>query len=331
MRLFLLGAFLVLTAALSSQAAGDGQKGFVRISKDRELYVDWTYAQPKKPTVILINGLTYSTKQWDDFAKALVAKGIGVLRFDPQGMGETLLKYAPILETIPYQNQVEDLNALVKALKISGKLNLIGLSYGGGLGIAFSAKYPEKVKNLIALAPYTEPVQTQDQWVKSQIWMTRKAFPWNTASDEELYEYFFRQLVYLSFPAVEPVILENPFKLEATFRMALGMKTLLAADVVKQLPAQSLHLIIAGTDQYIARDVLEKFWKQVPESIKASKTIFNNVEHKIPEAAPRFTAEYVELILSENKVLAGGKELEADPVSGRVKYDGGSFELPKGY
>jgi pimeloyl-ACP methyl ester carboxylesterase len=334
MRKFLMAVSLVILSALSAlgaQASRDDQAGFVRISSDRELYVRWTHAKDNKPTVVLINGLTYSTKQWDDFAEALTNKGIGVLRYDPQGMGETLLKYAPILENISYETQVDDLKALIKVLKITEKLNIIGLSYGGGIGIAFSAKYPEMVKNMIAMAPYTEPVASQEQWIQSQIWLTRQTVPWNTATDAELHEFFFRQLVYMTYPMVEPVVLENPFKLEATFRMALGIRGLKALDVVGKMPVHSLHLIIAGSDQYISREVLESFWSKTPAFVKASKSIINNVEHKIPEAAPHFAAEYVEQILKENGLLSGGREFEADPVSGKVKYDGGSFDLPKGY
>lgn len=328
----ILSSFLILISTALSFAAPErlnSFKGFVKISAERELFVDWTYAKANKPTVILINGLTYSTKQWDRFTEVLVEKGIGVLRYDPQGMGETLLKYAPILENITYESQVDDLKALLKTLKINQKVNLVGLSYGGGIGIAFAAKYPDSVKSMIAMAPYTAPVATQDEWVRSQVWLTRKTVPWNTATDEALYEFYFRQLVYLTYPGVEPVVLENPYKLEATFRMANGIRPLIAKSVVGKLPAGSFHLIIAGSDQYIQREVLEDFWKSVPENIRASKTIMNNVEHKIPEAAPQFSALYVEKILSES-ILSGGKEFDADPVSGRVKYDGGSFELPKG-
>lgn len=325
----ILVGFLILFSQ-ASFATPESFKGFVKINAERELFVNWTYAQANKPTVVLINGLTYSTKQWDDFTENLVERGIGVLRYDPQGMGETLLKYAPILENISYETQVSDLKALLKVLKMNQKVNLVGLSYGGGIGIAFAAKYPESVRNLIAMAPYTAPVATQDEWVRSQVWLTRKTVPWNTASDEDLYEFYFRQMVYMTYPSVEPVVLENPYKLEATFRMAIGIRPLIAKDVIGKLPEGSFHLIIAGSDQYIQRDVLEDFWKAVPENVRGSKTIMNNVEHKIPEAAPQFSALYVEKILSEN-IFSSGKEFDADPVSGRVKFDGGSFELPKGH
>lgn len=328
--LLLLKSILFFVLSASSSNRIDGVEGFVKINSEKELFVDWTYAQKGKPTVVLINGLTYSTLQWKPFAEALIKKGFGVLKFDPHGMGQTLLKYGYVSENISYKTQTSDLRDLLRALKITSPVNLIGLSYGGGLAIAFAAEYPNLVDKVIALAPYTEPVASQEQWVQSQVWLTRKTVPWNPASDEQLYEFFFRQMVYLSYPMVEPIVLENPYKLEAIFRMALGIRPLLAKDIINQLPNQSLHLVIAGSDQYIPREVLENFWQATGTPVRATKTIINNVEHKIPEAAPQFLAHYVEAIMTKNAIMNEGREFQADPVTGLVQYDGGSFQLPKG-
>lgn len=309
--------------------AAKGQKGFVQISPEREIFVDWVYAKPGHPTVVLINGLTYSTLQWDRFSKALADEGFGVLRFDPMGMGETLKKYAPALVDIAIEDQVKDLRLLLKTLKVPKPYNLVGLSYGGGLGILYASMHPTEVGQLIAMAPYTEPMASQDQWIRSQIWYVRQTQPWNQASDEELYSYFFRQIVYTTYPSVEPVVLENPYKLEAIFRLGNGIRKFIANQVVGTLPPNSLHLIIAGKDQYIPRGVLEDFWSHVPKSARASKIILNNSEHKIPEATPHFSASLVKEILSKNPVFTKGREIQADPYSGEVTYEDGRFQLPE--
>lgn len=311
--------------------AAEGQKGFVQIKPDREVYVDWTYAKPGLPTVVLLNGLTYSTKHWDKFAAQLSSSGLGVVRFDMMGMGETLLKYAPTMADIAVDDQAEDLNALLKVLKIPMPYNLVGLSYGGGLGILYASKYPQSVGKLIAMAPYTEPMASQDQWIRSQIWYVRQTAPWNPASDDELYAYFFRQIVYTTYPTVEPTVLDNPYKLEAIFRMGLGIRKFIALDVVDKLPAESLHLMIAGRDQYIPRGVMEDFWAKVPAKAKASKTIVYNSEHKIPEAVPRFSAALVKEIIVGNKAFSKGQDLKADPYSGEVTFEGGKLQLPEEY
>lgn len=324
---FLLLCLLVFSTTFA-QADDKTFSGFVQIRKDRELYVDWVKAAPGKPTAILLNGLTYSTKQWDRFTQALSKRGIGVLRYDMYGMGQTLLKYAPLVEAISYKQQAQDLNALTNVLGIKGKLNLVGLSYGGGIAMAFSQFYSERVGVMVLMAPYTEPIEEQDRWIRSQIWYTRKLYPLHPASDDELYDYFLRQIVYTTYPAAEPIVLENSYKLEAVFRMVQGIRKWTALSAANSFPAKSVHLMIAGNDQYIKRQVMDDFWAGVPEESKASVIVVNNTEHKIPEAAPNFSAAWVAEILMKNRILNSVRNFEGDAITGVVRYEGGSFKLP---
>ncbi len=319
-----------LVLVSTAQAAPKNKfTGFVQVDSGNELYVDWVKAKEGEPTVVLINGLTYSTKQWDAFTAALVKKGVGIVRFDPMGMGQTLLKYAPVTEAVDYKKQVEDLNSLLPKLGLKKPYNLLGLSYGGGIAFAYAAKFPKEVKTLIAMAPFTEPLQSQDQWIKNQVAATRAMNPWNAYSDDELYDYFLKQIVYSSYPVAEPIVLENIYKLEATFRMVQGIRHFRAERILNKLPAKTVHLIIAGKDQYIPRDVLEDFWNKLPEDVRLSKTIINYSEHKIPEAVPNFSAALVNELLHKNKTISNGREFEADPTTGIVEYEGGSFKLGK--
>ncbi len=328
---FLLLILLVPCWLFATDINAKGLKGFVTVRKDHQLYVDWSYAKPGHPTVVLLNGLTYSTTQWDRFADELISQGFGVLRFDPCGMGQTLLMYAPVLADIQIEDQVQDMHDLIHTLKLETPLNLVGLSYGGGLGILYAGTYPEEVGKLIAMAPYTEPLKSQNDWIMSQIWYTRQVAPWNTATDDELYAYFFRQIVYSTYPSVEPVVLENPYKLEAIFRMGLGIRKYKSLDAAKKMPPNSFHLVIAGRDQYIPRGILEEFWTQVPVSIRASKLIIANSEHKIPEDVPRFSASWVMSIINNTTTLRQESTYEADPFTGIVKFPGGEIQLTKEY
>ena len=321
-------SLLALGLAFALNAKADF-KGFVKVDSGRELFVDWATADAGKPTAVLLNGITYTTVQWEAFAKSLHEKGFGVLRFDPQGMGQTLLKYAPIVADIPIADQVEDLHSLLGTLKLAKPYNLVGLSYGGGLAFAFTGKYPQEVGKLIAMAPFTEPIAQQDQWVKSQIWLIRQSQPWNTSTDEELYGYFFHQLAYSTYPVAEPIVLENPFKLEGVYHLAMGIRLFRAESVVNSFPASNTHLIIAGNDQYIQRDVLLDFWTKIPPAARGSLAIFAGSEHKIPQAAPKFAAGYVGEILTGNKMISGGVEFDADPYAGTAKSASGLLKLEK--
>lgn len=268
--------------------------GFVNIG-DKELYVDYQAPQKAKPTIILLNGLTYSTRQWDAMTYYFKKLGVGVLRYDMDGQGRTLLKYGVRAGPYPYMDQVQDLNNLLKTLKMKAPYDIAGLSYGGGILAAYAFKYPKKMNNVILMAPYTQPLVQQDQWIRSQIWATRQMYPYNPYSDDELYDYFLKQIAYATYPSAEPIVLENPLKLEGVFRMTQGIRKFNVLDQVDQFPAKSVHLLIAEYDQYIPRDVLVSFWDAIPKKAKAKESydLIRFSEHKVPEAVPKVAAELI--------------------------------------
>lgn len=292
------------------------QKGFVKVRIDRQLYYEYEAPQNNQPTVVLLNGLTYGTEQYAGLAKSLVKKGIGVLRFDFDGMGKTLLKYGPAVNPFPVEQQASDLKTLLSVLNISKPYNLMGLSYGGGVLAYFAMKYPQLVDNLIMVSPYTQPLASQEQWIKSQIWLTRQTQPWNRATDDELYDFFLHEIIYATYPQAEPIVLEHPFKLEAIFNLIRGIRKFVPIEVAAEMPKVQLHLVVAGLDQYIPQEVLENYWKALPQSNKMSRLQVLGVEHKITEVVPGFMASWITEILNKNKLLYKGKSFTGDTMRG---------------
>lgn len=308
-------------------------KGFITVAPGRELFVDIVKAAPGNPTVFLLNGLTYTTEQWNDFVPYLLKNKIGVVRIDLYGMGQSLiLKSGPVVSSISYESQVENLKSLIEILQIKGPYNLLGLSYGGAIAMAFAKTYPTLVKELILMAPFTKPVVSQDTWIRSQIWLTRKINPSIPYSDDDLYDIFLRQLVYTTFPSAEPIILTHPFKIEGVYRLVQGVRKFIAADVVDKFPAKSVHLMIGVKDQYIEAPVFAEFWNSLPTKSRASLLVINDSEHKIPQHVPDFSAGWVYHILTGNKLLKEGYEFTGDPKTGQVSKDGQKvLELPRGF
>lgn len=294
-------------------------KGFIEIEAGRSLYIDWKKAAPGAPTIVLLHGLTYNIASWNQLVAAAAQFNYGILRYDPTGMGETLLLDQGVHGIVRIEDQARDLDLLTKKIGLRGKLNLVGLSYGGGLAIAFARDYAERVDNAILMAPFTEPLKGQDTMIRSQIAWTRLTFPLNPASDDDLYAYFLRQNVFYVYPLTEPSMLENSYKPEAVFQMTQGIRKFDAYKASQKFPAASVHLVIAGQDQYIERPVMEKFWSQVPEKARASKLVILRSEHKIPESQPEFAAAWINAILGKSKDLAQGRSFTGDPRTGEVE------------
>jgi pimeloyl-ACP methyl ester carboxylesterase len=319
MRAFiLLGAVFFCLAGFSAEAKTATVEKFVRIAKGRSLFIHWDKAEEGKPTAVLLNGLTYSTEDWDRFAEALREKGYGVFRYDPYGMGETLEKSGAVEDVIRIEDQARDLDLVTKAVGLTGRLHLVGLSYGGGLAIAFARDYAERIESAVLMAPFTKPLAQQDSWIRSQILWTRLTFPLNPATDEELYAFFLRQNVYYVYPYSEPSMLRSPLKPEAVFQMTQGIRQYDMISAAKKFPARALHLVVAGMDQYIPRDTLDSFWNGLPARVRGSRLILDYSEHKIPEAFPSFAAAWVAAVMTKQDGLDKGRSYEADPTTGKV-------------
>jgi pimeloyl-ACP methyl ester carboxylesterase len=317
---------LASVSFVSASQAAQTYKGFVTIAPGRALYAEYERPDAGKPTIVLLNGLTYRLGCWDRFTNFLRGHGYGILRYDPAGMGETLLKYAPATAAFPLSEQVNDLNNLLVQLRIAGPVHVVGLSYGGALGMQFAIEHADRVATLILMAPFVAPLESQDTWIKAEIVQTRILFPYNPASDDELYDFFLRQIIYATYPTAEPIVLENPYKLEATFRLVQGVRKFLAKDIAAKLPPAHTHMMIARQDQYLNNAVHDKFWSQLPAGVRASRLYIQGSEHKIPEAVPNFAASWVLRIVGGDPQISGGKTFEGNPLTGVAETPGLKIE-----
>lgn len=281
-------------------------KGFVEIEKGRQLYVDHIPARPGQPTLVIINGLTYDTKSWDPLMPHILNKGYGILRYDPMGMGETLVKSGYPTKNILIDDQARDLKLLLENLKLN-KVSILGLSYGGALAIKFATLFPKKVDKLILKAPYVKPLEGQDKLIKAQIEMTRALFPLNPASYDQLYDYFLKIHVYSTYPLAEPIAISNATKLEAIYRMVAGVRKFNTLEVLNQLPKESVHLMVAGMDQYIPAIEHEYMWEGLTKEQRQSRVYVLGAEHKIPESAAFFAGHWVNQIMRNNPKISKGR------------------------
>lgn len=315
----LLSLMLCGSAQATNWAAANWEKGMVEITPSQKLYVEHRTAASGKHTLFMLNGLTWSTRDWNAFVRAMdqIDPGIGFVLYDMRGMGRTLLEYAPIRESISLEDQVEDLKLLRAKLNVHGKAALAGLSYGGAMAIAYAAKYPRDFDLSVAMAPFIERLTDQDKIIDTWIRQHRFFYPLDFRLKEELYDHYLRILIYTTYPLAEPVLLENSYKLEATFRMVQGAKEFKALGQVERLPKNKLHLIGAMNDDFVKAERLAIFWQAV-ESKAASFLRLGYTKHKIPSERPEIAASWVYQILQGHPEIAHGAVFDGDPFKGEA-------------
>ncbi len=99
--------------------------------------------------VVLAHGFATAKFVWDKTIPALTEAGFRVLIFDHFGRG-----YSDRPRTA-YNREfyINEIRELLDKLDIREPVNLVGYSMGGAIVTCFAATYPERVKQLILLAP----------------------------------------------------------------------------------------------------------------------------------------------------------------------------------
>lgn len=105
---------------------------------------------------ILIHGATIPMYVWDAQVAPLTAAGYRVLRYDMYGRGYSDRPAGGNYSQAFYRKQLAD---LLDALKISQPVHLIGVSMGGGLAVDFTANHPDRVKDLVLVAPMINSIK----------------------------------------------------------------------------------------------------------------------------------------------------------------------------
>jgi pimeloyl-ACP methyl ester carboxylesterase len=106
--------------------------------------------------VVLMHGATIPMYVWDAQADPLTKAGYRVLRYDWYGRGYSDRPEADYSQAF-YRKQLLD---LLNTLKITQPVDLVGLSMGGGLAMDFTANHPDRVKDIVLIAPLINSIKS---------------------------------------------------------------------------------------------------------------------------------------------------------------------------
>lgn len=302
-------------------AADRDTQGFVEVGRAEPLYVDYYQVDNASTTVVILNGLTYSTENWDQMMPYLVGRGYSIVRYDMRGQGKTIAHHGPELSIISYEDQVQDLQALLNHFGLQS-VDLLALSYGGGIGLAFAAQYPERVKTLTTMSPFVGPDTTSLVFIgiQNEVAAAKLANPFLSLAytDEQLFQYYFGLFYYSTAGVTEPELLTTPFILQSTLMMTDGLWTN-AKAVAEALPSGKLNYVIGDQDIVQSRSHYDSFWNMLPASAKASRININGALHKIPESVPAYAAAWFNLILNHDPRISGGVVFEGEASTGTAR------------
>lgn len=125
------------------QAPGD----FTTLSQGVTHY-SW-FGPARGPVVVCVHGLTTPSFVWQGLTKGLALMGFRVLTYDLYGRGYSD-KVKGVQDADFFLTQLNDLLA---DQEVGGDITLIGYSMGGAIATLFAAAYPDRLRQLILLAP----------------------------------------------------------------------------------------------------------------------------------------------------------------------------------
>jgi pimeloyl-ACP methyl ester carboxylesterase len=105
--------------------------------------------------VVLVHGATIPMYLWDAQVGPLNEAGYRVLRYDMYGRGYSDRPAGDYSQAF-YRKQLLD---LLDTLKIRQPVDLVGLSMGGGVAMDFTANYPDRVKDVVLIAPMINSIK----------------------------------------------------------------------------------------------------------------------------------------------------------------------------
>jgi pimeloyl-ACP methyl ester carboxylesterase len=105
--------------------------------------------------VVLLPGATIPMYVWDAQVEPLTKAGYRVLRYDLYGRGYSDRPDGDYSQAFSRKQLVD----LLDALKITQPVDLIGVSMGGSLAVDFAANYPDRVKELVLVAPMINSIK----------------------------------------------------------------------------------------------------------------------------------------------------------------------------
>ena len=325
-----------------------GVAGYVGLSNGDQIYVHVYNADSDLEPIVFLNGLSQDVSDWKSLFPIIENSKRPLIFFDNLYQGRSLKKYLsdkkvsfpltgplgaeralygenakPVFKSVPITEQSQDIINLLEFLGVKKKVDLVGLSYGGGAALEIASTFSDRVRNVIMLAPYVGPLETQDQMIRARVALLRKMYPLSPYSSpdyyDELYDYFLRDLVYTTYYISEPSIIRwGAMQMVGAYELIRGIRHIVSSDLVKTVPDHSIHLAIAGHDQYIPEKMLTDFWGTIPQEKRGSILKVVNVEHKLNESVGPLVANYV-LSIVDGNWSKNGAVLSVVPEEGAVK------------
>ena len=252
-----------------------------------------------KKVVIFLNGIDRDLTEWDQVTEGLraVHPENFYLQIDLLGQGRSSDLNAPPGNKIPFQEQVAALDSLLLRLGIHDReLVLVGHSYGGGIAARFNADHPNRVGDLILLAPYVDHLETYQGGPAMhgvRVWL-------ESIGQGRLYRSYVDGGASLWMTLAWPMYtMVSGVRAKARDVIALtnGITGLEMSASLRQAGRARVHLITAELDIVIPSIAHRELWEVIPPGRRGLRRTLQSAREMVIEF-PKGVSESLKEILS---------------------------------
>ena len=229
------------------------------------------------PVVVFLNGALQTTVYWKVQSTALKDR-FRVLMYDARGQGKSDLGK----QELSLECHANDLASLLKHMGIE-KANLVGLSHGARVALAYAASSPESVDRLVLCSVSAEPTCRAILFVKSWFEILKDSGlkeMVRTSLPVVFGEKFLKEKKKILNTIVTAIVSRNNkeavmAQLEAVFAYPLP------SEIAKKISAPTL--VISASDDLL---VTEEGAKELAALCRGSYKKINGVGHSVAAEAP---------------------------------------------
>jgi pimeloyl-ACP methyl ester carboxylesterase len=318
----------------NSRATLPSESLVLTLDNQSQIYAELLRGTPGKGVFVLLNDLLTEIRSTDTLATALSKEGYTVLRYAYTGQAENLrlLKKGEEPKAFEKGLSLGDLaseldGVLRKAgLNENEKITLVGTSFGSSVAAQFAAQYPDRIQNLVFLAPLVVPLDFYDpQGRIPRLWLTGLRFwenapcavygifnPYLCSATDYWYDSFFKALHQEQASSLvkgAPAGVDEAVYKKGVFHLLRAARNFDLRLAVRGLG--NVHMIVASGEAADLAHAQETAWRWVDEKEKRSLLVEKGAKHELQIESPLATAKWLDGIAQGKEELQKGQRFEA--------------------
>ncbi len=256
------------------------------------LAYDWKPRRNLKNKTIFLDGVSLSFPHSQTLANSLRAKGVPLIRVDMVGTGNSLKRQWDQSgqfgrnNEIPAGLQAEAVIDFIESIS-SNPVNLVGLSYGGGIAAIVARLRPDLIQNLMLVSPFVVDIGD----LRSGFLGTMTRFnPFMKAYvDNER-----NNLLTRNFQSLLPDYLNTTpdVYFQALHALTAGIRGYDLRRILSGVETRT-HLIVGASDEYVINHLYDESFQQVSQAYQGKHTSIEEGLHDLVQTQPDVLSQWV--------------------------------------